>query len=125
MLYIVPGVENQRSSPLIEVDGREKSELILWPVAEFERESHSVGAWGSDDRAKTSEVTSNTLVKGLWLPSFPIHCRQGYLVSVSSAYCFRCLLGFGPDSVSKDISETVVDNLELAKRLQDRKCTFQ
>ena len=48
MLYIVPGVENQRSSPLIEVDGREKSELILWPVAEFERESHSVVAWDSD-----------------------------------------------------------------------------
>ena len=48
VLYIVPGVENQRSSPLIEVDGREKSELILWPVAEFEREGHSVVAWDSD-----------------------------------------------------------------------------
>ena len=48
MLYIVPRVENQRSSPLIEVDGREKSELILCPVAEFERESHSVAAWDSE-----------------------------------------------------------------------------
>ncbi len=32
MLYIVPGVESQRTSPFIEVDGREQSELILWPV---------------------------------------------------------------------------------------------
>jgi hypothetical protein len=30
------------------VDGREKSEVNLWPVAEFERESHSVVAWDSD-----------------------------------------------------------------------------
>ena len=52
VLYIVPGIENQRSSPLIEVDGREKSELILWPVAEFERESHSGVAWDSDRACK-------------------------------------------------------------------------
>ncbi len=38
MLYIVPGVEHQRLSPLIEVDGRDKSELNLRPVAEFELE---------------------------------------------------------------------------------------
>ena len=88
VLYIVPGIENQRSSPLIEVDGREKSELILWPVAEFELRSHSVVALVIEP-AKTSEVTSNSMVNGLSLPSLPVHCRQGYLVPVCFAEWFR------------------------------------
>ena len=52
MLYIVPGVEHQRSSPFIEVDRREKSEFNLRPVAEFELRSHSVVAWDSDRACK-------------------------------------------------------------------------
>jgi hypothetical protein len=71
------------------VDGREKSEVNLWPVAEFERESHSVVAWDSDRACKNvrSDLKQFGERTTVALLSHPL--STGYLVPVCIAEWFR------------------------------------